>query len=318
MGCLKLHIEENYTPLKLAYSRALEEKNNVQGFLSYDPIAKDYPELTPYQFGSDNPIWNIDLDGLEGVAYDNLGNSQPKKRAGTYNTDWGFATAASAGQANNQGGRITGTKYYNYSLPWTIFYLWQKPVLRVSSNTDVNPNLAPGVSTTNSSSVVMNTGFRAGTANPLPGTIAVINSVAAQAPNSNTTQAIGQPFAGPPEVQTSTNSEGLPVTTEKTTMNQAIQNTVVQSTIIVSMSTDRTDAGAAALLTARFNAISAQLQQQGVPAANIVQGAQQFGVQGLANGNQTTFTINTTTTTSTGTQTATTTTTTDTTYEQTE
>lgn len=36
-------------------------------FLSVDPIAKDYPELTPYQFGSLNPIMNIDIDGLEGL-----------------------------------------------------------------------------------------------------------------------------------------------------------------------------------------------------------------------------------------------------------
>jgi hypothetical protein len=36
-------------------------------FLSVDPLSKSYPELTPYQFGSDNPVENIDLDGLEGV-----------------------------------------------------------------------------------------------------------------------------------------------------------------------------------------------------------------------------------------------------------
>jgi hypothetical protein len=30
-----------------------------------DPIAKSYPELTPYQFASNSPIENIDLDGLE-------------------------------------------------------------------------------------------------------------------------------------------------------------------------------------------------------------------------------------------------------------
>jgi RHS repeat-associated protein len=35
-------------------------------FLSVDPITREYPELTPYQFASNNPIMNIDLDGLEG------------------------------------------------------------------------------------------------------------------------------------------------------------------------------------------------------------------------------------------------------------
>jgi RHS repeat-associated protein len=34
-------------------------------FLSVDPIAKEYPELTPYQFASNRCIDGIDLDGLE-------------------------------------------------------------------------------------------------------------------------------------------------------------------------------------------------------------------------------------------------------------
>jgi len=35
--------------------------------LSLDPIARQFPELSPYQFFSNNPIWFIDLDGLEGI-----------------------------------------------------------------------------------------------------------------------------------------------------------------------------------------------------------------------------------------------------------
>lgn len=34
-------------------------------FLSVDPLTKEYPELTPYQFASNRPIDGIDLDGLE-------------------------------------------------------------------------------------------------------------------------------------------------------------------------------------------------------------------------------------------------------------
>jgi RHS repeat-associated protein len=34
-------------------------------FFSVDPITKQYPELTPYQFASNRPIDGIDLDGLE-------------------------------------------------------------------------------------------------------------------------------------------------------------------------------------------------------------------------------------------------------------
>jgi RHS repeat-associated protein len=36
---------------------------------SIDPLTRQYPELSPYQFFSNNPIWFIDLDGLEGVQY---------------------------------------------------------------------------------------------------------------------------------------------------------------------------------------------------------------------------------------------------------
>ena len=38
-------------------------------FLSVDPLTKLYPELTPFQFASNNPIWMIDYDGLEGKPY---------------------------------------------------------------------------------------------------------------------------------------------------------------------------------------------------------------------------------------------------------
>jgi RHS repeat-associated protein len=37
----------------------------VGRFLSIDPINKKYPELTPYQFASNSPIWGVDQDGLE-------------------------------------------------------------------------------------------------------------------------------------------------------------------------------------------------------------------------------------------------------------
>jgi RHS repeat-associated protein len=38
-------------------------------FLSVDPLTKEYPELTPYQFASNTPIMAIDLDGLESLDY---------------------------------------------------------------------------------------------------------------------------------------------------------------------------------------------------------------------------------------------------------
>jgi RHS repeat-associated protein len=38
-------------------------------FLSVDPIADEYPSLTPYQFASNQPIESIDIDGLERLDY---------------------------------------------------------------------------------------------------------------------------------------------------------------------------------------------------------------------------------------------------------
>ncbi|MDI9318910.1 MAG: RHS repeat-associated core domain-containing protein [Phycisphaerales bacterium] len=39
-------------------------------FLSVDPLTSKFPMLTPYQFASNNPIWMVDMDGLEGTKYD--------------------------------------------------------------------------------------------------------------------------------------------------------------------------------------------------------------------------------------------------------
>jgi RHS repeat-associated protein len=38
-------------------------------FLSLDPLQKKFPELTPYQFSSNGPIANVDLDGKEAEYY---------------------------------------------------------------------------------------------------------------------------------------------------------------------------------------------------------------------------------------------------------
>jgi RHS repeat-associated protein len=46
-------------------------------FLSVDPLTKEYPELTPYQFASNSPIRHIDLDGLEAAAPPLPGNAPP-------------------------------------------------------------------------------------------------------------------------------------------------------------------------------------------------------------------------------------------------
>jgi RHS repeat-associated protein len=38
-------------------------------FWGVDPLTKDYPMLTPFQFASNTPIWGVDIDGLEVRVY---------------------------------------------------------------------------------------------------------------------------------------------------------------------------------------------------------------------------------------------------------
>jgi RHS repeat-associated protein len=47
---------------------------NIARFPSVDPITKQYPELTPYQFASNSPITGIDRDGLEFFFAGGAGN----------------------------------------------------------------------------------------------------------------------------------------------------------------------------------------------------------------------------------------------------
>jgi hypothetical protein len=56
-------------------------------FLSVDPLAPKYPELTTYQFASNTPIMAIDLDGLESevktVASSGTGSGQTYRETGS-------------------------------------------------------------------------------------------------------------------------------------------------------------------------------------------------------------------------------------------
>lgn len=51
-------------------------------FLTEDPLAREYPFYTPYQFGSNTPIFAIDIDGLESSKLLNVvDNNQSNKAA---------------------------------------------------------------------------------------------------------------------------------------------------------------------------------------------------------------------------------------------
>lgn len=44
----------------------------VGRFLSVDPIGREYPWYTPYQFAGNMPVWAVDLDGLEPLKFDEV------------------------------------------------------------------------------------------------------------------------------------------------------------------------------------------------------------------------------------------------------
>lgn len=69
-------------------------------FLSVDPLNEEYPELTPFQFGCNNPVQNIDLDGLEGADYrGRITNVTPEQRLNS--PVWSFFKDLSADLLNN-------------------------------------------------------------------------------------------------------------------------------------------------------------------------------------------------------------------------
>ena len=57
-------------------------------FLSVDPLTKGYPMLTPFQYASDNPIQNIDIDGLEGGAKNGASTNTTSPSSGPWNFDF--------------------------------------------------------------------------------------------------------------------------------------------------------------------------------------------------------------------------------------
>lgn len=51
----------------MADDEAEKKLDNTTGnrFLSVDPLARAYPQISPYQYAENQPIWAIDIDGLE-------------------------------------------------------------------------------------------------------------------------------------------------------------------------------------------------------------------------------------------------------------
>ncbi len=76
------------------------DETAVSRFLSVDPLTKNFPMLTPYQYASNRPIDGIDMDGLEYITY-------------TFNIDLGKRTTDNYG--NKSVGQITNSSYTWYN-----------------------------------------------------------------------------------------------------------------------------------------------------------------------------------------------------------
>jgi len=72
MNTETMKIDHFLTEEELKECQDLETEKQASRFLSIDPLTRSFPMLTPFQYGSNNPIMNIDLDGLEGVNFNAL------------------------------------------------------------------------------------------------------------------------------------------------------------------------------------------------------------------------------------------------------
>jgi RHS repeat-associated protein len=96
-------------------------------FLSVDPLQKKFPELTPYQFASNSPIANVDLDGKEARYYTTTITFENHFRCG--NKDWEMANQSKGTSTDNQmtgftpnGHLGSGTLYTIATVVKNVFY----------------------------------------------------------------------------------------------------------------------------------------------------------------------------------------------------
>lgn len=64
MGCLKLTYQKTETPLKVVFRKSVKSENNVQRFLSVDPLAEEFAEWSTYSYAFNDPIRFVDPDGM--------------------------------------------------------------------------------------------------------------------------------------------------------------------------------------------------------------------------------------------------------------
>ncbi len=90
-------------------------------FLSVDPLTRDFPWYTPYQFAGNCPVWCYDLDGLEPVPYSNdLGFPERPLPADAQRLTSEIFGMDEEDRKKAQSGQIVRGEYFYYSK--TIYY----------------------------------------------------------------------------------------------------------------------------------------------------------------------------------------------------
>jgi len=102
----------------------------IAKFLSVDPLTKDYPMLTPYQFASNTPIQAIDIDGLEAFFVGGTwqGGNEPGAWSSTSQSiikdAFGNTTTKHASWSGNN--NSIARKIDAYDVAETVFKTWSE------------------------------------------------------------------------------------------------------------------------------------------------------------------------------------------------
>ncbi len=116
----------------------------VGRFFATDPLEKDYPMLTPYQFSSLNPIGLIELEGKEGITGMNL-SGIPTTTAITPQTSKQLQAEVEAVKTNDnviQGIQVTGVTlsgmgYISSIIPHPVTQVISKPLIVIGEGLDI-------------------------------------------------------------------------------------------------------------------------------------------------------------------------------------